>query len=158
MLKILVVEDHALVREGLVRLLAQIEAGVVLRDRADFESALSSSKARTKSTRAARSGLARHRRLRRSRHPAPRFPAIPVVVVSAFDDLPTVTRVMNLGASGFIPESLFRRTALLAALRQVLAGDIFRPRGACRGAQLDDAVPLPPFRQRGAGCSLPKLA
>ena len=41
MLKILVVEDHALVREGLMRLLAQFEPGVVLRESADFESALS---------------------------------------------------------------------------------------------------------------------
>ena len=40
MLKILIIEDHALVREGLVRLLARIESGVVLRDCADFDSAL----------------------------------------------------------------------------------------------------------------------
>ena len=40
MLKLLVIEDHALVREGLVRLLAQIEARVQVIDRPDFESAL----------------------------------------------------------------------------------------------------------------------
>ena len=40
MLKLLVVEDHALVREGLVRLLGQVEAGVEVRESADFESAL----------------------------------------------------------------------------------------------------------------------
>ena len=39
MLKLLVVEDHALVREGLVRLLAQLEAGAQVLDRPDFESA-----------------------------------------------------------------------------------------------------------------------
>lgn len=33
-----------------------------------------------------------------------RFPAMPVAVVSAFNEpLPTITRVLNLGASGFIP-------------------------------------------------------
>ena len=37
MLKLLVVEDHALVREGLVRLLGQVEAGVEVRESADFE-------------------------------------------------------------------------------------------------------------------------
>lgn len=41
MLKLLVIEDHALVREGLVRLLAQIgEDKVLVLDRPDFESAL----------------------------------------------------------------------------------------------------------------------
>ena len=39
MLKLLVVEDHALVREGLVGLLAQIEEGAQVFDSADFESA-----------------------------------------------------------------------------------------------------------------------
>ena len=39
MLKLLVVEDHALVREGLVRLLAQLDAGAQVLDRPDFESA-----------------------------------------------------------------------------------------------------------------------
>jgi DNA-binding NarL/FixJ family response regulator len=71
------------------------------------------------------------------------FPAIPVVVVSAFDDLPTITRVMNLGASGFIPKA-FSGEALLAALRKVLAGNIFRPLGAGNGAQLDDVPPAAP--------------
>ncbi|MBP8170240.1 MAG: response regulator, partial [Azonexus sp.] len=40
MLKLLVVEDHALVREGLVRLLGQIEEDVTVFDSSDFESAL----------------------------------------------------------------------------------------------------------------------
>ena len=35
MLKLLVIEDHALVREGLVRLLAQVGDGVVVRERDD---------------------------------------------------------------------------------------------------------------------------
>ncbi len=34
MLKLLVVEDHALVREGLVRLLAQMERGVEVKEAA----------------------------------------------------------------------------------------------------------------------------
>ena len=40
MLKLLVVEDHALVREGLVRLLAQVEDGCQVSEAADFETAL----------------------------------------------------------------------------------------------------------------------
>ena len=40
MLKLLVIEDHALVREGLVRLLGQLEENVKIFEAADFEAAL----------------------------------------------------------------------------------------------------------------------
>ena len=40
MLKLLVVEVHAFVREGLVRLLAQVEDGCQVSEAADFETAL----------------------------------------------------------------------------------------------------------------------
>jgi DNA-binding NarL/FixJ family response regulator len=143
MLKLLVIEDHALVREGLVRLLAEADRGTVVRDCADFAAAL---------TLLGREddfdlilldlalpgidGFVGLDILRRQ------HPAIAVVVVSAFDDLPTVTRVMNLGASGFIPKS-FSGEAVLAAVREVLAGTIFRPPGMAAGARLDDLMPVP---------------
>ena len=144
MLKILVVEDHALVREGLVRLLAQMETGVVVRDCCDFEAALSLLEAEDEVDLVVLDlalpgidGFVGLDILRRQ------FPALPVVVVSAFDDAPTITRVMNLGASGFIPKA-FSGEALLAALHEVLAGNIFRPDGAGKAARLDDLAPLPP--------------
>ena len=145
MLKLLVIEDHALVREGLVRLLAQIgEDKVLVLDRPDFESALELLESEDEFdlilldlALPGIDGFAGLDVLRRQ------FPAIPVAVVSAFDDLPTMTRVMNLGASGFIPKA-FSGEALLAAVRQVLAGNIFRPGGAYSGARLDDATPVPP--------------
>jgi len=151
MLKLLVIEDHTLVREGLVNLLAQVEDGVVVADRPDFESALALLDDEDEVdlilldlALPGIDGFAGLDILRR------RYPAIPVAVVSAFDDLPTVTRVMNLGASGFIPKS-FSGEQLLAAVRHVLAGEIFRPRGAGKGGHLDDAVPLPPSGSGSAG-------
>jgi DNA-binding NarL/FixJ family response regulator len=51
---------------------------------------------------------------------------------------------MNLGASGFIPKA-FSGEALLAAVNEILAGNIFRPSGQ-HNAQMDDAIPLPPYR------------
>lgn len=151
MLKLLVIEDHTLVREGLVNLLAQVEDGVVVADRPDFESALAllddEDEVNLILLDLALPGIDGFAGLDILRR---RYPAIPVAVVSAFDDLPTVTRVMNLGASGFIPKS-FSGEQLLAAVRQVLAGEIFRPRGAGKGGHLDDAVPLPPSGSGGAG-------
>jgi DNA-binding NarL/FixJ family response regulator len=144
MLKILIIEDHALVREGLVRLLARLESGVVLRDCADFDSALAVLEGEDEVdlilldlALPGIDGFVGLDILRRQ------FPALPVVVVSAFDDAPTITRVMNLGASGFIPKS-FSGEALLAALHEVLAGNIFRPDGTGKAARLDDLAPLPP--------------
>lgn len=146
MLKLLVIEDHALVREGLVRLLAQIEPGAAVLDRPDFESALALLDSEDEFdlilldlALPGIDGFAGLDVLRRH------YPAIPVAVVSAFDDLPTITRVMNLGASGFIPKA-FSGEALLAAVRRVLAGHLFRPDGAYSGARLDDATPVPPRR------------
>lgn len=143
MLKLLVVEDHALVREGLVGLLSQIEEGVSVFDSADFESALGVLDSEgdfdlvlLDLALPGIDGFAGLDILRR------RYPAMPVAVVSAFDDMPTVTRVINLGASGFIPKAL-NGECLLQAVREVLAGNIFRPSGQAM-ARMDDAVPVPP--------------
>ncbi len=142
MLKLLVVEDHALVREGLVRLLGQVDEEATVTGKADFESALALLDAEEDFdlilldlALPGIDGFAGLDILRK------RFPSIPVAVVSAFDDVPTVTRVMNLGASGFIPKA-FSGEALLSAVREVLDGSIFRP-GVSSGARLDSFTPVP---------------
>ena len=55
-----------------------------------------------------------------------RFPAIPVVILSALDDADTVSRALRQGASGFVPKSSSTEV-MLGALREVLAGDIYLP-------------------------------
>lgn len=144
MLKLLVVEDHALVREGLVGLLRQLDDEVQVFDRGDFESALALLDHEPDMdlllldlALPGIDGFVGLDILRR------RFPAMPVAVVSAFDDVPTVSRVLNLGASGFIPKALSGE-ALLSAVREVLDGNIFRPNGNQGASRLDDAVPVPP--------------
>lgn len=145
MLQLLVVEDHALVREGLVRLLGQLEEGTTVFESADFETALNVLDSEGEFDLVLLDlalpgidGFAGLDILRR------RYPAMPVAVVSAFDDTPTITRVLNLGASGFFPKA-FSGEALIAAVREVMAGNIFRPSGQ-QGARLDDATPVPPSR------------
>lgn len=143
MLKLLVVEDHALVREGLVGLFSQMEEGVEVFESADFESAIGMldnegdfDLVLLDLALPGIDGFAGLDILLR------RYPAMPVAVVSAFDDMPTVTRVLNLGASGFIPKAL-NGECLLNAVRDVLAGNIFRPSGQ-QPARMDDAIPVPP--------------
>jgi DNA-binding NarL/FixJ family response regulator len=145
MLKLLVVEDHALVRDGLVRLLGQLEEEVAVLEAVDFEAALNRlddggdfDLVFLDLALPGIDGFAGLDILRR------RYPSIPVVVVSAFDDVPTVSRVMNLGASGFIPKA-YSGEDLLVAVRAVLDGHIFRP-AARGGARLDDEVPILPSK------------
>ncbi|MBS1143888.1 MAG: DNA-binding response regulator [Proteobacteria bacterium] len=145
MLNLLVVEDHALVREGLVRLLGQVEPGAKVFESADFESALNLLDNEGEFDLVLLDlalpgidGFAGLDILRR------RYPAMPVAVVSAFDDVPTITRVMNLGASGFIPKA-YSGEALLSAVREILAGNLFRPAGNSV-SQIDDMTPVPPAK------------
>jgi len=145
MLKLLVVEDHALVREGLTRLLRQLEERVEISEAASFEAALDVLEAEQDFDLVlldlALPGIDGFAGLNVLRQ---RYPALPVAVVSAFDDVPTVNRVLNNGASGFIPKA-FSGEELLNAVRDVLAGSIFRP-GNLQSAKMDDAVPVPPNR------------
>lgn len=55
-----------------------------------------------------------------------RFPALPVVIVSAATDRGLVSAALAAGASGFIPKSL-KRGAIVDALKSVLAGEIYVP-------------------------------
>ena len=55
-----------------------------------------------------------------------RYPAMPVVVISALDDPVNVARAMRAGASGFVSKSSSGEE-MLAALRQVLAGEVYLP-------------------------------
>ena len=126
MLRILVIEDHALVREGLMRALKSLEdevevfgapegdAGLLLAEKHEIDMVLLDLML------PGTGGLALLGVLRK------RFPATPVVVLSAMDDSATVTRAMRQGASGFVPKSSSTET-LLAALREVLDGDIYLP-------------------------------
>lgn len=127
-MKILVVDDHALVREGLLATLRQLgpkvetvgagdaSAAAAVLDAEDIDLMLldlmlPGTKGQT--------FLPVVRR---------RFPTVPVVVLSALDDADTVAGVMASGASGFISKSASSEQ-LLDALRRVLAGEVYVPPG-----------------------------
>ncbi len=54
------------------------------------------------------------------------YPAIPVIIVSATDDVGTIRRSMDFGASGFIPKR-FGVETLREAITSVLGGDVWVP-------------------------------
>lgn len=56
------------------------------------------------------------------------FPQVPVVVVSASDSVEVVSKVMSLGAKGFIPKAT--ATHIIAdALKQIMNGNYWLPEG-----------------------------
>ena len=63
-------------------------------------------------------------------------PAVPIVVVSAYDDPQNVRRALELGASGFISKSA-RMDELRKAVKTVLDGGVYTPGGMELGEEGD---------------------
>lgn len=127
MVRILVVEDHALVREGLLQTLGKLAREVVVRGSKDAEEALRLLEADDEFDLVlldlmlpGMNGLSLLAIMRK------RFPAVPVVIISALDDVETVGRALRQGASGFVPKSSSSEI-LLDALHRVLEGEVFVP-------------------------------
>jgi DNA-binding NarL/FixJ family response regulator len=150
MLKILVIEDHALVREGLLQALKSLEENVQTLGAPDADSALEVLAGDEEVDLIlldlmlpGTSGMALLGVLRK------RYPAVPVVILSALDEPDTVTRALRQGAAGFVPKSSSTEV-MLDALRQVLAGEVFLPprlreaasRGGSRGRNVAERYGL----------------
>ena len=134
MVKLLVVEDHALVREGLVQTLRQLEKNVEVHDVADATAAIALLETGLKFDMMLLDlglpgvdGMTCLTTLRK------RFPDLPVVILSGYDDAHTVSKALKSGASGFVPKT-YSSDRLLAALRQVRAGHVFTPEVAAASA------------------------
>ncbi|QIR14756.1 response regulator transcription factor [Shewanella aestuarii] len=72
-------------------------------------------------------------------HMRSHYPDIPVVIISAHEDINTVSRAIHYGSSGFIPKSSSMET-LAEALNAVLYGDIWLPEGTQIVPVSDDAT------------------
>lgn len=126
-MKILVVDDHVLIREALRGVLKELkgEATVVeapnsrqamqrIEENPDLELVLLDLNLPD------RSGFDVLAELRE------RYPAISVVVMSASDDRDNVARALDLGALGFIPKSA-QREVMISAFNLIFAGGIYVP-------------------------------
>jgi DNA-binding NarL/FixJ family response regulator len=126
-MKILIVDDHALIRDALQGVLKRLQRGVTVLEAADSQQAFDLI-ARNPDinlilldlTLPGRDGLSVLTELRE------RYPAISVVVLSALQDHANVKKVLELGASGFIPKAA-RREVMLGALRLVFDGSVYVP-------------------------------
>lgn len=57
-----------------------------------------------------------------------KFPRLPVVIVSGYDDTRIITESLSYGAAGFIPKSS-RRAELVHAIQSVMGGAVYVPPG-----------------------------
>jgi len=126
-LKVLIIEDHALVREGLLLALRGLEEGAETLGAEDADQGIRQLETYDDIDLVlldlmlpGTSGMALLGAIRK------RFPTIPVVILSALDDTETATRAMRQGASGFVPKSS-STDVLLGALRQILDGEVYLP-------------------------------
>lgn len=127
MLKLLVVEDHALVREGLVQTLHTLDEGINVFQAATCDRAIKLlSEGHDFDLVLLDLGLPETDGLTCLALFREQYPTIPVVIVSAYDDAHTVNRAMKNGASGFVPKS-YSSDRLIDALRTVLDGGVFTP-------------------------------
>lgn len=126
-MKALVVDDHPLIREAVSNVLRSLDPSAQVELAGDCDAGLEI---------AARDaepdlvlldlnlpGLSGIPALKRWRS---RFPAVPVVVLSALDDQPTVLAAINAGAAGYITKSS-SNDVMREALRLVLAGGKYLP-------------------------------
>jgi DNA-binding NarL/FixJ family response regulator len=125
--KILVVDDHPLIREAMRTVLKQLDSSTQVFEAGNCDDALAIAASepdlalvlldlRMPGT----SGLDGLATLRE------RHPAVPVVVLSASEDRNEVMRAIDLGAMGFIPKSQPSRV-MVGALKLVLAGGVYLP-------------------------------
>lgn len=126
-LKVLVIDDHPLVQEGVAAALEALGHDVDVIAAADSEQGLAAAAANPDIDLVlldlalpGMSGLGVISALHQ------RFPSLPVVVLSAMEDPENVRSAISAGAMGFVPKSAQTRV-LIEALQQVLEGNLSVP-------------------------------
>ncbi len=126
-MKILVVDDHVLIREALRGVLKELKGDVVVLEASDCRQAMQLIAENSDLglilldlNLPDRDGYSVLTELRE------RYPAISVVVLSGQQDRASVAKALDLGALGFIPKS-GQRKVMLGALQLVFAGGIYIP-------------------------------
>ncbi|HEY1979998.1 MAG TPA: response regulator transcription factor, partial [Xanthobacteraceae bacterium] len=126
-MKILVIDDHVLIREALQALLKKLKRGVEVLEASDSRQAMEIfannadiGLVMLDLNLPDRDGLAVLSDLREL------HPAVAVVVMSAIQERATVMQALDLGAVGYIPKSA-RREVMTSALQLIFSGGIYIP-------------------------------
>jgi len=126
-MKILVIDDHVLIRQAMQSVLKKLKRDVEVLEASSCQQALQIAADHpdinlilldlTMPDRDGFSVLAELREL---------YPAVSVVVLSAVQDPSNVTRALDMGAAGYIPKSA-QAEVMINALRLIMAGGVYIP-------------------------------
>jgi DNA-binding NarL/FixJ family response regulator len=126
-MKVLIVDDHALIREALHVVLKQLKRGAVIFEASNSRQAMHIVKEHPDISLILldinlpdRDGFSVLRELR------DRYATIAIIILSSSDDQDTVKRAFKLGALGFIPKTT-EREVMLNAIKLVFSGGIYIP-------------------------------
>lgn len=126
-MNILVVDDHALIREALHSVLKQLNQEAVIFEASNSQQAMCIVEEHPDISFILldinlpdRDGFSVLRELRE------RYPTIAIVILSSSDDQDTVKRAFKLGALGFIPKTT-EREVILNAIKLVFSGGVYIP-------------------------------
>jgi DNA-binding NarL/FixJ family response regulator len=131
-MKILVIDDHPLIHTAMPMVLKGLEETCEVLHAETFAGALRAAEAHDDLNLILldlglpdRGGFEALAQLREN------YPQVPVVVLSGYEDPPTVTRAIEEGAMGYIPKSASPEI-LVSALRLVLSGGVYLPKAMLR--------------------------
>jgi len=140
-MKILVVDDHALIREAMRGALKDLDGEAAVLEASDSREAARLIEANADLDLVLldlnlpdRDGFGVLSEIRQS------YPSISVVVMSALQDRDNVVKALDLGALGFIPKSA-QRKVIISALQLVISGGIYIPPQALSRNEVGAAAP-----------------
>ncbi len=150
----LVVDDHAMVREGVKHALESLGGEIDVVEARDAQEALRTVEQHPDLDLVlldlglpGTDGFSTLERLHQSNA------ALPVIILSASDDRAHVMTALSMGAAGFIPKS-YARELTLQAVRLVLAGGVYIPPQALGFAEAQSGNPVVhPAQERGAAAA-----
>ena len=141
-MKILVVDDHALIRDALQSVMKKLQRGAVVLEASDGRQVLEILAEESDVSLVLldlslpdRDGFLVLADIRE------RCPATAVVVLSAIQERAKVVQALELGAAGYIPKSP-RREVMVSALQLVFAGGIYIPPEALTEQEAAHSLPV----------------
>jgi DNA-binding NarL/FixJ family response regulator len=147
-MKILIVDDHALIREALQGVLKNLERGAIVLEASDSRQAMEAAATHSDINLILldlnlpdRGGFSVLEELRE------RYPTIAIVVLSAIQDRAHVMRALDLGVVGYIPKSA-RREVMLSALRLIIAGGVYIPPEILAREEISHSITVPTRNDR----------
>lgn len=154
-MKILVADDHKLVRDGLKPFLQELAPDVEVLDAANMDEALATASAvpdlglvLLDLMMPGMDGLKGLEALRA------KCPGVPVVIVSGFSSRDHVVAAVQAGAAGFIPKTV-SGTAMVNALRLVLSGEKYLPSSTFFDDPANPTMMMPPNMGRSTTGGVP---